>query len=189
LFLGYSEGYLAQISSSELRNQIMALFRIYKPDELFFPDWYVHYLGDDAYRVGRAAEEAPYGGGSLFLQEYTYMGLGGYAAKEYFFYAPERPYREREGGEGRAELVGEDIGGVFERKLEALLELRTSNAAFARKARGLDPAEMARAFAAELADAIGRRHGFARGEELNHLGRGGGVPEHVREHALRPPTP
>jgi LmbE family N-acetylglucosaminyl deacetylase len=183
LFLGYTEGYLAQISSSELRNQVMALFRIYKPDYLFFPDWYTHYLDDDAYRVGRMGEEAPYGGGSLFLQEYTYMGMGGYAAKEYFFYSPERPYREREGGEGRADFVGEDIGAVFDRKLATLAKLSTANAAFGRNTRGLNPEEVAKAFAQELAETIGRRHGYARGEEFNHLGRGGGVPDHVRERA------
>ncbi|MEZ5361544.1 MAG: PIG-L family deacetylase [Bryobacterales bacterium] len=181
LFLGYSEGYLAQISSSELRNQLMALFRIYKPDELFFPDWYVHYISDDAYRVGRMAEEAPYGGGSLFLQEYTYMDRGGYAPREYFFYAPDRPYREREGGEGRADFVGEDVGSTFARKLAALAELATSNTAWAKP--GLDASSYARGFATELAETIGRRHGYARAEEFNHLGRGGGVPEHVREHA------
>ena len=185
LFLGYTDGYLGQISSSELRNQVMALFRIYKPDYLFFPDWYLHYLDEDAYRVGRMAEEAPYGGGSLFLQEYTYMGMGGYAAKEYFFYAPDRPYRDREGGEGRADFVGEDIGAVFERKLAALIELQTSNAAFAQNGRRFDSVEFTRAFARELAETIGRRHGFVQGEEFNHLGGGGGVPEHVREHVRK----
>ena len=182
LFLGYTEGYLAQISSSELRNQLMALFRIYKPDYLFFPDWYLHYLEDDAYRVGRMAEEAPYGGGSLFLQEYTYMGMGGYAAKEYFYYAPARPYRAREGGEGRATLRGEDIGAVFERKLAALLEFETANAAHAARV-GLDAGRFTRALAAELAETIGRKHGLDQGEEFNHLGRGGGVPAHIRDHA------
>jgi LmbE family N-acetylglucosaminyl deacetylase len=181
LFLGYTEGYLAQISSSELRNQVMALFRIYKPDYLFFPDWYTHYLDDDAYRVGRMAEEAPYGGGSLFLQEYTYMGMGGFAPREYFFYIPDRPYRAREGGEDRADIQSEDVSAAFERKVEALLELKTANAAWGRP--DLAPEEVVRALAAELAETIGRRHGYSRAEEFNHLGRGGGVPAYVREHA------
>jgi LmbE family N-acetylglucosaminyl deacetylase len=184
LFLGYPEGYLAQISSSELRNQLMALFRIYKPDYLYFPDWYVHFLEDDSYRVGRMAEEAPYGGGSLFLQEYTYRGMGGYAPREYFFYSSRRPYRDREGGEGRADFMGEDVSQVFERKLAALAELQTANAALSAHTPGTPPADdLARAFAAELAETIGRRHGFRYAEEFNHLGSGGGVPEHVREHA------
>lgn len=184
LFLGYPEGYLAQISSSELRNQLMALFRIYRPDSMYFPDWYVHYIDDDSYRVGRMAEEAPYGGGSLFLQEYTYMDMPGFAPREVYFYASRRPYRDREGGEGRADFIGEDVGKVFKRKLEALEALQTSAAAVAALTPGELPArDLTRAFATELAETIGQRHGFRHAEEFNHLGRGGGVPDHVREHA------
>src|SRR5690606_7875763 len=100
---------------------------------------------------------------------------------------PDRPYRAREGGEGRADFVAEDVGSVFERKMAALLELRTANAAFARRVPGADAAELTRSFATALAEEIGRKRGFSRGEEFNHLGRGGGVPEHVREHATKIP--
>ena len=44
-------------------------------------------------------------------------------------------------------------------------------------------AELARAFAEELAAEIGRKHGFRFGEEFNHLGARPLVPEHVREKA------
>ena len=46
LNLGHKSGELAYISSSEMRNQVMTMVRFYKPETLFFPDWYVHYVDD-----------------------------------------------------------------------------------------------------------------------------------------------
>jgi hypothetical protein len=40
-----------------------------------------------------------------------------------------------------------------------------------------------RAYAEELAETIGRKHGFRYGEEFNYHGRGARIPEHVREKA------
>lgn len=203
LNLGYKSGEFGQISTSELRNHVMTMMRYWKPAVVFFPDWYIHYLDDkDTYWVGRMAEEAPYGGGSYFLQEMTYIGYPGYAAPEYYFYSPYRPYRPREGGEGAASLKAVDITDTLSAKLRAIGELKTSNYRYASETRlrleragirsgklaELTPAAaeaLARAFAEELAAEIGRKYGFRYGEEFNHLGRRAGLPEHVREKARR----
>jgi len=201
LHLGYPSGEFGQISTSELRNHVMTMFRVWKPEILFFPDWYIHYLDDkDTYWVGRMAEEAPYGGGSYFLQEMTYIGYPGYAPRQYYFYSPYRPYRPREGGEGHASLRAVDITGTIKVKLRAIRELTTANLRYASEVRErlraagrgarlpaeLSPeaaGELACAFAEELAAEIGRKHGFRFGEEFNHLGLRPAVPEHVREKA------
>ena len=201
LNLGHKSGELGYISSSEMRNQVMAIMRLYKPDIMFFPDWYIHYVEDwDIYRVGHMAEEAPYGGGSYFLQEMTYLGFPGFAPREYYFYTPYRPYRAREGGEGKADMQNVDITATFDRKLRAILELKTSNRRYAtetkerlEKASRPSPqlraiteestAELVRAYVEELAETVGNKHGVHYGEEFNHLGRPGGIPEHLLEHA------
>jgi LmbE family N-acetylglucosaminyl deacetylase len=197
LFLDHKSGELAYLSSSELRNQAITLIRFYKPEILFFPDWYIHYQGEDNYRVGRMAEEAPYGGSNLFLQEMTYMGLLGHGARQYCFYSPYRPYRDREGGEGGARFTGVDVEKFFERKLAAAAALKSANqrdldvAVSRLKAAGKpvqklnnDGAEgLAHVFLRELAFTIGNRHGLSLAEEFNHLGGAGGLPSHIREHA------
>jgi LmbE family N-acetylglucosaminyl deacetylase len=201
LNLGHKSGELGYISSSEMRNQVMAMMRFYKPEIMFFPDWYTHYVEDwDIYRVGHMAEEAPYGSGSYFLQEMTYLGFPGYAAREYYFYSPYRPYRAREGGEGKADVQNVDITATLDRKLRAILELKTSNHRYAvetwdrlEKAGRSSPllrtiseestVELVRAYVEELAETVGKKHGVRCGEEFNHLGRPGGVPEHILEHA------
>jgi len=201
LNLGHKSGELGQLSSSELRNQVMTMVRFYKPEIMFCPDWYIHYQDDnDVYRVGRMAEEAPYGGGSYFVQEMTYIGYGGFAARQYYFYSPYRPYRPREGGEGRATIKGVDVGGTFERKLAAIAELKTGNRRYALQtkerlaAAGRSPdllgeiderstLGLVRAFVEELATTIGGKYGYRLGEEFNYLGSGRGIPEHIREKA------
>ncbi len=197
LFLDHKSGEIAYLSSSELRNQAITLIRFYKPEILFFPDWYIHYQREDSYRVGRMAEEAPYGGGNLFLQEMTYMGLLGHGARQYYFYSPYRPYRDREGGEGGARFTGVNIENFFDRKLAAAAELKSSNqreldTAVARLKAAGKPAQkldndgaegLARVFLRELAFTIGNRHGLPLAEEFNHLAGSGGLPAHIRERA------
>jgi N-acetylglucosamine malate deacetylase 1 len=197
LFLGHKSGEIAYLSSSELRNQAITLTRFYKPEVVFFPDWYIHFQREDSYRVGRMAEEAPYGGGNLFLQEMTYMGLLGHGARRYYFYSPYRPYRDREGGEGGAQFVGVDIEKFFEQKVAAVAALKSANQ---REMDGIltrlkaagkpieklnkDGAEgLASVLLRELAFTIGNRHGFALAEEFNHLGGSGGLPPHIKERA------
>jgi LmbE family N-acetylglucosaminyl deacetylase len=201
LNLGHKSGELAYISSSEMRNQVMTMVRFYKPEILFFPDWYAHYLNDDdVYRVGRMAEEAPYGGGDYFVQEMTYIGYGGYAAREYYFYIPHRPYRPREGGEGQAQLRHVNIASTFDRKVQAILELKTSNSRYASQTRERlqlagrphellreindnSTAQLIRSYLEDLAQAVASKHGLRHAEEFNYLGRSTGLPAHIRERA------
>ncbi|MBS1823965.1 MAG: PIG-L family deacetylase, partial [Acidobacteria bacterium] len=162
--LGHKSGELGMLSSSELRNQVMALTRLYKPEILFFPDWYVHYQDDnDLYRTGHMAEESPYGGSSLFLQEMSYLGFPGAAARQYYFFVPYRPYRKREGGEGPAVMKQTDIEGLLAKKIEAIQQLKTANAAWAadlsaRSGRRLDPEALVREFLTELAETTAKPH-------------------------------
>ena len=201
LNLGHKSGELAYISSSEMRNQVMTMVRFYKPETLFFPDWYVHYVDDqDIYRVGRMAEESPYGGGKYFLQEMTHIGLSGYAARFYYFYSPYRPYRPGEGGEGRARLKDVDITSTFERKMKAVLALRTANHGYAAKTKRrlelagrlsklLEPLDelavdkLIRAYLEELGATIGGKHGHEYAEEFNFLGTNPPIPAHVLQRA------
>lgn len=190
--LGHKSGELGMLSSSELRNQVMALTRLYKPEILFFPDWYVHYQDDDdLYRTGRMAEEAPYGGSSLFLQEMSYLGFPGAAARQYYFFVPYRPYRKGEGGEGPAIMKQTDISDVLAKKIEAVQQLKTANAAWAaelstRSGRTLNPDALVREFLTELSATVAAPHQLRHAEEFNHLRPVTGLPAHVREKARKP---
>ena len=44
-------------------------------------------------------------------------------------------------------------------------------------------AELVRAYVLELAETVGKRYGVRHGEEFNHLGRSGSIPEHILERA------
>jgi LmbE family N-acetylglucosaminyl deacetylase len=189
--LGHKSGEMAYLSSSEMRNQVMLMMRVWKPGTMFFPDWYVHYQDDnDVYRVGRMAEEAPYGGSGTFLQEFTYIGLGGYAPREYYFYPVGRPYRAGEGGEGAASVKTVDIAPTIERKIAALLELKTSNKRWVVQSQArlskvtLKDSDLVRAYVEELAmSQAGAGGRFV--EQFNHLLPVGGLPAHVRERAVQ----
>jgi DNA repair photolyase len=132
------------------------------------------------------------------------VGFPGFAAREYYFYTPYRPYRAREGGEGTAQMQNVDITATLDRKLRAILELKTSNRRYAlqtmqrlEKAGRPSPmlpaineesaAELVRAYVQELAETVGKKHSFRYGEEFNHLGRSGGIPEHILERAKPAP--
>jgi hypothetical protein len=189
--LGHKSGEMGYLSSSELRNQVMALTRLYKPEILFFPDWYVHYQDDnDLYRTGRMAEESPYGGSSLFLHEMSHLGFPGASARQYYFFVPYRPYRKGEGGEGAAVMKQTDISDLLGKKIEAISALETANEAWAsllsrRSGHELKAADLVREFLTELAETIGKPHGMRFAEEFNHLRPVTGIPEHVREKARR----
>ena len=189
--LGHKAGELGYISSSELRNQVMTLTRLYKPEIMFFPDWYTHYLNDlDIWYTGHMAEESPYGGGSLFLQEMTYLGHPGTAARQYYFFSPYRPYRSGEGGEGNATMKQVDVSSAMDKKMTALGMLKTSNGAWAeelrkRSGRTFQDENFVSAFAKEMAETIGSKHGMRFAEEFNHLRPVPGLPAHVLEHAKK----
>jgi len=137
----------------------------------------VHYQADrDQYYVGKMAEEAwGYSGASTFANEVERM----------------------EGAEGQAKFRAVDITSTIDLKCAALELLRTRNRVQAMRAQraGVLPQpldersvrEFIRAYAEELAETIGRRHGFRYGEEFNHVTTRAGtgeLPAHVRERAI-----
>lgn len=186
--LNSKSGELSQLSSNELRNQMSALIRFFKPQKLFLPDPFIHYEPDwDQFWTARAAEETNYSNSGYFLPELTRLGIQGHSVPETYYYSARRPYRPGEGGHNGARLEPVDIGKTFARKAEACLQLRTANGAYAGHVRQrlesmnrpspllrvIDAASvdaLARAWLEELAAAIGAKHGFAQGEEFNYHG-------------------
>lgn len=181
--LNHKSGELSQVSSNELRNQMSVLLRFYKPQKLFLPDPFIHYEPEwDQFWSARAAEETNYSNSGAFLAELTRAGLGGHGVPETYYYAAHRPYRPGEGGHNGARLEAVDISKTFQRKVEACLQLRTANGAYATHVRRrlelmnrtsaipLEADTLARDWLEELASAIGAKHGFSRGEEFNYHG-------------------
>ena len=203
IFLDHKAGELGYTSSTEIREQIFGIIRHTKPAKIFIPDPYVHYQPDwDVWFGGRAAEEAwGYSGGGMFSPVLARAGLEPHAVPEIFYYAPGRPYRDREGGERNAKLVSRDIADQMTAKRMALAMLRTRNRAAVyavrrrRAAAGRAdpwrgaPADRAaglyiEALADELARAVGARYGLTHGEEFNYVGPGAPVPEYALERAV-----
>jgi len=203
--LAHKSGELGYVSSTEMRQQLFALIRHWKPRFIFIPDPYVHYQEDaDQYWTGKMAEEAwGYSGGGTFANELARMGLAPYGAPEVYYYAAGRPYRSGEGGDGRAKFVARDIGATMEQKIHAVELLRTRNRVYARHTRrrleiagrstaALDPLNDAAAlrlmrdYVTELAETVGRKHGFRFAEEFNHVA---GAGEEIPPHALERATP
>jgi LmbE family N-acetylglucosaminyl deacetylase len=176
-----------------MRSQLFALIRRLRPQMIFIPDPYVHYQPDhDQYYVGKMAEEAwGYSGGSTFGNELERMGLRPYGAPEVYYYA-ERPYRSREGGEGNAKFLAVDIGSTMDLKCMAIELLLTRNRLYAERVKLPNPLDdltvrnLARSYAEELAETIGKKHGLRYAEEFNYVNMrsGNGLPPHIREHAV-----
>lgn len=202
--LGHKSGELGYISSTELRSEIFGLIRYFKPQVMVIPDPYIHYDENrDHFYAGKMAEEAwGYSGGGMFGPELERMGLQPYGAPEVYYYAIGRPYRPGEGGDEPARFRPVDISATFDRKLRAVLALRTTNRLYAAETRRrltdaghADPRltqmndksidALVRAYLEELASAIGKKHGFRYGEEFNYVGGARGLPEHVLE-KIRP---
>src|SRR5262249_40781034 len=130
--LNHKSGELSQVSSNEMRNQIMALIRYLKPRMIYHPDPFVHYEQDwDQFWTGRASEESSYGSSNYFLAEIGRMGFPAYGIPETYYYAPNRPYRPGEGGHNGAKFRPVDISKNFNRKVNAILALRTANYRYA----------------------------------------------------------
>lgn len=203
VYLGHKSGELGHVSSTEMRQQLFALIRHFKPRVLFIPDPYVHYQDDaDRYWTGKMAEEAwGYSGGAKFANELARMGLAPHAAPEVYYYASARPYRPGEGGNGRARWLARDIAQTMAVKLEATGLLLTRNRVFAhhalerlraagRPARFLEPLTdaaalgLARAWVEELAETIGAKHGWRYAEEFNYVGPSDEAPPHALERAV-----
>ncbi len=181
-------GELSHLSSNELRNQMSALIRFFKPQKLFLPDPFIHYEPDwDQFWTARAAEETNYSNNGYFLPELTRMGIKGHGVPETYYYSAHRPYRPGEGGHSDAKFMPIDISATFQRKVESCLALGTANRAYAthvkqrlelmnkpspllREIDDASTAALARAWVEELARTIGAKHGFTYGEEFNYHG-------------------
>src|SRR5229473_2722377 len=201
VILNHKSGELSQVSSNEIRNQLFALIRVYKPQIVFHPDPWIHYEPDwDQFWTARPAEEFSYGSGGHVGAEFTKMGLPPVSVTETYYYAAHRPYRPGEGGHNGAKFRPIDIAKTFHRKVAAIEELETANRRYAAQVKQrLDLAgrpspllreisltsakALIRAYAEELAETIGRKHGFRYGEEFNYHGRGSPIPEYIRERA------
>jgi hypothetical protein len=199
--LNHKSGELGQVSSNEIRNQIFGLVRHYKPQIIFHPDPWIHYQPDwDNFFTARPAEEFSYGSGRYVGEEFTKMGLPPVGVAETYYYAANRPYRPGEGGHNAAKFRPVNIEKSFNLKVAALQKLETANRRYAMHVKQrLDLAgkpsplltvinratiaALIRAYSEELAETIGRKHGFRYGEEFNYHGRGARIPEHVREKA------
>jgi LmbE family N-acetylglucosaminyl deacetylase len=199
--LNHKSGELSQVSSNEMRNQIFALIRLYKPRIIFHPDPWIHYEPDrDQFWVGRVGEESSYGSSNYFLAEIGKMGFPAFGVPETYYYATNRPYRPGEGGGPSARFRPVDITAAFDRKMAALAEMRTANRAYAiqvkeklelfgkpspllREVNEETTKALVRAYAQELAETIGAKHGFRYGEEFNYNGGGDAIPPHILEHA------
>lgn len=204
--LNHKSGELGQVSTNEIRNQLFGLIRHYKPQIIFHPDPWIHYEPDwDQFFTARAAEEFSYGSGRYVGEEFTKMGLAPSGVRETYYYTANRPYRPGEGGHGAAKFRPVDITKTFNLKVAALEELETANRRYALQVkerlevagkgspllRVLDRASITgliRAYAEELAQTIGQKHGFRYGEEFNWHGAGAAVPEHIREKARPVPS-
>ena len=203
--LNHKSGELGQVSSNELRNQMTVLIRTWRPQKLFFPDPYVHYVPEwDQFFTGRAAEETNYSNSGSFLYEYARAGLKGYGVPETYYYAVGRPYRPGEGGHNGARMEAVDVTKWMARKRAAVAEFKTANRAYAEQTRARlemagrplgalrevtdgAAAELAGAWVEELGTAVGRKYGFVFGEEFNYHGTAPGekrpLPGWVTERA------
>jgi LmbE family N-acetylglucosaminyl deacetylase len=199
--LNHTSGELSQISSNEIRNQLFGLIRHYKPQIVFHPDPWIHYEPDwDQFFAARPAEEFSYGSGQYVGDEFTKMGLPPVGVRETYYYAANRPYRPGEGGHNGAKFRPVDITKTFNLKVAALEQLETANRRYAIQVKKrlelagkpspllavinrASVAELIRAYAEELAETIGAKHGFRYGEEFNYHGPAPGIPEYIREKA------
>jgi LmbE family N-acetylglucosaminyl deacetylase len=199
--LNHKSGELGQVSINEIRNQFFGLVRHYKPQIIFHPDPWVHYEPDwDQFFTARPAEEFSYGSGRYVGEEFTKMGLPPVGVAETYYYAANRPYRPGEGGHNAAKFRSIDITKVFNVKVAALEQLETANRRYATHVKQrlelagkpspllavinrASIAALIRAYAEELAETIGQKHGFRYGEEFNYHGPGSPIPEHIREKA------
>jgi LmbE family N-acetylglucosaminyl deacetylase len=199
--LNHKSGELGQVSINEIRNQLFGLVRHYKPQIIFHPDPWIHHEPDwDQFFTARPAEEFSYGSGRYVGEEFTKMGLAPVGVSETYYYASNRPYRPGEGGHDAAKFRTVDITNAFNVKVAALEQLETANRRYASHVKQrLELAgkpspllavinrasitALIRAYAEELAETIGQKHGFRYGEEFNHHGPGSSIPEHIRERA------
>jgi LmbE family N-acetylglucosaminyl deacetylase len=130
--LGYRAGELGAVSPTELRDRIMFYVRLYKPDVLFLPNPYAHYVEVyDRFYTGQAAEEAKHAAAlENFQPPFAVAGLKPHLVPELYYYAQPFDPRRRE-PESTATFAPQpkvmDISTTFDKKLRAAQALKTIN--------------------------------------------------------------
>jgi LmbE family N-acetylglucosaminyl deacetylase len=188
-FLGYEDGWLGAIAGIELREKCMRAIRKHKPDILFTWDAFTPYEEHPDHRaVAMAATEAAsFSHFPLYHPEHRDEGLQPhYVGERYFFAKSPRDTNK---------IV--DISDQIDRKIAALcehtcqMELTVTDLQLALKASGLDLPTLADADAKNYrpvidaqirgwAGAVGKRAGFAYGEEFRRV-RFGGIARWMRD--------
>lgn len=138
--LGYRAGELGGVSPTELRDRIVFYIRLKRPDVLFIPNPYAHYVEVlDRFYAGQAAEEARRAAAlENFQPPFAVAGLKPHLTPELYYYAQPVDPRRRE-PEASATFVPQpkvvDITAVLERKLRAAQALKTANYSMAMRIR------------------------------------------------------
>ncbi len=138
--LGYRAGELGGVSPTELRDRLLFYIRLHRPEVLFIPNPYAHYVEVlDRFYAGQAAEEARRAAAlENFQPPFAIAGLKPHLVPELYYYAQPVDPRRRE-PEGPATFVPQpkvvDITPMIERKLRAAKALRTANYSLAMRIR------------------------------------------------------
>lgn len=188
-FLGYEDGRLSEMPLNELRERCMRVIRTHKPDVLFTWDpWAPYEEHGDHRSIGLAATEAvSFAYFPLYYPGHREEGLEPhYTGERYFFAKSPR---------GANKTV--DVSDFIEMKIKALcehtcqMEMTVMEAQMALRASGLeapflgdaDPKDYRPVIEPQIkawAAAVGKRAGYAYGEEFRRT-RFGGVERWLRD--------
>jgi LmbE family N-acetylglucosaminyl deacetylase len=191
-FLGYEDGRLSETPLIELRERCMRAIRTHKPDVMFTWDpWSPYEEHGDHRSIGLAATEAAsFAHFPLYHPEHDEAGLAPhYVGERYFFAKSPLNFNKTV-----------DISGYIDRKVNALcehvcqMEVTVMEAQMGLAASGLsapllgeaNPKEYRPVIEAQIkawAAAVGKRAGFAYGEEFRRV-RYGGVERWARGQSL-----
>ena len=194
-FLGYEDGRLSETTLNELREQCMRAIRWHKPDVLFTWDPHAPYEDHQDHRAvaWAATEAAMFAHFPLYHPEHGDEGLEPHYVGERYFFAKSPRDADKT----------VDISDYIERKIEALcehvcqMEMTVADLQVQLAASGLDIPLLSEASPKEFrpvietqikawAASVGRRAGFAYGEEFRRV-RFSGIERWARgsETALR----
>jgi LmbE family N-acetylglucosaminyl deacetylase len=194
-FLGYEDGRLSETTLNELREQCMRAIRWHKPDVLFTWDPHAPYEDHQDHRAvaWAATEAAMFAHFPLYHPEHGDEGLEPHYVGERYFFAKSPRDADKT----------VDISDYIERKIEALcehvcqMEMTVADLQVQLAASGLDIPLLSEASPKEFrpvietqikawAASVGRRAGFAYGEEFRRV-RFSGIERWARgsEAALR----
>ena len=177
-FLGYEDGRLSETTLNELREQCMRAIRWHKPDVLFTWDPHAPYEDHQDHRAvaWAATEAAMFAHFPLYHPEHGDEGLEPHYVGERYFFAKSPRDADKT----------VDISDYIERKIEALcehvcqMEMTVADLQVQLAASGLDiplpseasPKEFRPVIETQIkawAASVGRRAGFAYGEEFRRV--------------------